>query len=409
MLPPMSQGPRAFQNPVLRRFALARLCTTVAIHAYSVVVGWQLFAWTHDPLLLGLLGFAQFTPMALLSPFAGSLVDRRSRRDLAALSILGCALALFALLLATRHGGRSVWAVMTVATAFGAVRAFAGPSLSALVPELVSADELPRALAMVSSVFQFALVAGPALGGFVFAQFGATFTYGSGVLLLLCATGLILSLPRRNAPRPSGDARDVWAGLRFVRKKRVLLGAMSLDLFAVLLGGAVALLPAIAQDVLHVGPEAFGWLRSAPALGAVLMGVILSRWPIERRVGAYMLGAVFVFGLSTVGFGLSRTFLLSLALLFVSGASDMVSVVLRHSLIQLETPDHMRGRVSAVSQLFIGASNELGELESGATAAWFGLTWAILLGGAGTLLVVLLWALVFPELRRADRLRSAPA
>jgi MFS family permease len=305
----------------------------------------------------------------------------------------------------TLRGSRSVPAVLLVATGFGAVRAFAGPAFSALVPELVPAAELPRALAMVSSVFQFAAVGGPALGGFLFARHGAAVTYGIGVLLLLCAALLVASLPRRPAPQLAKQARAVWAGLHYVRYKPVLLGAMSLDRFAVLLGGAVALLPAVAQDVLHVGPAAFGWLRSAPALGAVLTGVLLSRFPIERRVGPLMLGAVSVFGLATLGFGLSREFWLSLILLFVSGASDMVSVVLRHSLIQLETPDDMRGRVSAVSQLFIGASNELGELESGVTAAWLGVTGAILLGGAGTLLVVGLWALWFPTLRRADRLQ----
>ena len=404
MLPAMSQAPGALRNPSLRRYALARLCTTVAIQSYSVVVGWQLFAWTRDPLLLGMLGLAQFGPMALLSPFAGSLVDRRSRRDMALLSILGSALALSVLLVVTARGQRSVLAVLLVATAFGAVRAFAGPAFSAFVPELVPALELPRALAMVSSVFQFASVAGPALGGFLFARYGATLTYGIGVLLLLAAMLLVATLPRRPAPPSGKHAGMVWAGLHFVRNKPVLLGAMSLDLFAVLLGGAVALLPAVAQDVLHVGPQAFGWLRSAPALGAVLTGVLLSRFPIQRHVGRFMLGAVAVFGVATLGFGLSRELWLSLLLLVVSGASDMVSVVLRHSLIQLETPDDMRGRVSAVSQLFIGASNELGELESGVTAAWLGVTGAILLGGAGTLLVVALWALWFPALRRADRL-----
>jgi MFS family permease len=402
----MPDAPRALAYPALRRYALARLCTTVAIQGYSVVVGWQLFAWTHDPLLLGLLGLAQFAPMALLSPYAGTVVDRSSRRDLAALAIFACACALAFLTVVTALGQRSIAAVMVVGVALGAARAFAGPAQSALVSELVPLAILPRALAVTSSVFQFAAVTGPALGGLLFARAGATVTYATGVLLLLVAALLLRSLPGRAAPKPTGEKRDLWAGFRFVRGQRVLLAAMSLDLFAVLLGGAMALLPAVAQDVLHVGPEAFGWLRSAPALGAVVMGLTLSRFPLDRRVGRSMLAAVAVYGLATLGFGFSREFWLSLALLFVAGASDMVSVVLRHSLIQLETPDAMRGRVGALSQLFIGASNELGELESGEAAALLGVTGAILFGGAGTLAVVVLWAYLFPELRRKDELRA---
>jgi MFS family permease len=402
----MPDAPRALAYPALRRYALARLCTTVAIQAYSVVVGWQLFAWTHDPLLLGLLGLAQFAPMALLSPYAGTVVDRSSRRDLAALAIFACACALAFLTVVTALGQRSIAAVMVVGVALGAARAFAGPAQSALVSELVPLAILRRALAVTSSVFQFAAVTGPALGGLLFARAGATVTYATCVLLLLVAALLLRSLPGRAAPKPTGEKRDLWAGFRFVRGQRVLLAAMSLDLFAVLLGGAMALLPAVAQDVLHVGPEAFGWLRSAPALGAVVMGLALSRFPLDRRVGRSMLAAVAVYGLATLGFGFSREFWLSLALLFVAGASDMVSVVLRHSLIQLETPDAMRGRVGALSQLFIGASNELGELESGVAAALLGVTGAILFGGAGTLAVVVLWACLFPELRRKDELRA---
>jgi MFS family permease len=391
---------------VLARVIVTRLMMTVAVQACAVAIGWQVFDWTRDPLMLGMLGLAQFGPMMLLTPFSGHLVDRSSRRDLAVLATAACALAMLLLTLASASLERSLLAIFVTSGLLGAVRAFAGPSLAALVPELVPAEELPRALAMIASTFQFALVAGPALGGLSVVALGATGTYAMGVGLLSCAALLVLTLPRKPAPQAGGDQnKDVWAGLRFLRTKPVLLGAMSLDLFAVLLGGAVALLPAVAREILHVGPTAFGWLRSAPAVGAAAMGLVLSRWPLRRHVGPLMLGAVGVFGVATIGFGLSRQLWLSLVLLAIAGAADMVSVVLRHSLIQLETPDDMRGRVTAVSQLFIGGSNELGELESGVTARWLGLTRAIVLGGVGTLLVVGLWPLLFPALRRADRLR----
>jgi MFS family permease len=391
--------------PVLIRVIVTRLMMTIAIQACAVAIGWQVFDWTRDPLMLGMLGLAQFAPMMLLTPFSGHLVDRSSRRDLAAAATAACALSMLLLTLASASLERSLLAIFVTAGLVGAVRAFAGPSLAALVPELVPAEELPRALAMVAATFQFALVAGPALGGFAVVALGPTGTYAAGVALLTCAALMLLTVPRKPAPQSASQQKDVWAGLRYLRTRPVLLGAMSLDLFAVLLGGAVALLPAVAREILHVGPTAFGWLRSAPAVGAAAMGLVLSRWPLRRHVGPLMLGAVGVFGVATIGFGLSRALWLSLALLAVAGAADMVSVVLRHSLIQLETPDDMRGRVAAVSQLFIGGSNELGELESGVTARWFGLTRAIVLGGVGTLLVVGLWPLLFPALRRADRLR----
>jgi MFS family permease len=390
--------------PGLKRFLLARVLTTLAVQAFSVIVGWQIFAWTKSPLMLGILGAVQFVPMLLLTPLAGQIVDRTSRRNLSALTIATGTLVLLGLTVLSGMGEKSVFALMALASLLGAVRAFAGPALSAMVPELVPAELLPRALAVAGATFQVAMVGGPALAGFVFAKKGATFGYGLGVACLAASAVLLASLPGKPPPAKREETRgDVFAGMRFVWKKRVLFGAISLDLFAVLLGGAVALLPAVAQEVLHVGPTAFGWLRSAPAIGATFTGLLLARWPIERHVGRIMLAAVFAFGLCTIGFGLSRDLTLSFALLALAGASDMVSVVVRHSLVQIETPDDMRGRVSAVSMLFIGASNELGELESGLTAAWLGVTSAIILGGVGTLLVVLSWAYLFPDLRRVQR------
>ncbi len=390
--------------PELRSFLAARLATTTAIQASSVAIGWQVFAWTRDPLMLGLVGLAQFVPMTVLTPFAGDLADRRPRRSLA----IGCALALAATLgllsASTALGVRSVSAALAVAAVFGAVRAVAAPALGALVAEVVPRPLLPRTLALAGSTFQVALVLGPALGGFVFAGLGPAATYATSTALLLGAAFALSRLERRPAPAyGAGDDRDYLAGLRFVVSRPVLLGAISLDLFAVLLGGAVALLPAVVSDVLGAGPRELGMLRSAPAVGAAVVGLVLARRPLARRIGVALLASVAVYGAAMIGFGLSRSVPLSMALLVVAGASDMVSVFVRHSLVQLETPDAMRGRVSAVSQLFIGASNELGELESGLAAKWLGVTRAIVLGGAGTIAIVLAWARLFPSLRRADR------
>ncbi len=399
--------PRPLALPELRAYLAARFLILTAIQAASVAIGWQVFAWTHDPLMLGLVGLAQFAPMMLLTPWAGDLADRRPRRGLA----IGCALALAASLGAMTASSamenRSVLAALGVAAAFGMVRAVASPALAALLAEVVPLSLLPRTVALASSGLQIALVAGPALGGFLFAAFGATATYATSTTLLVASAGALAALSPRPAPEGSGKTKgDYLAGLRFVWSRPVLLGAMSLDLFAVLLGGAVALLPAVVDELLHAGPRELGFLRSAPAIGAAIVGVVLSRRPLERRVGALLLVAVAIYGASMIGFGLSRSYPLSLALLLVSGASDMVSVFIRQSLVQLETPDAMRGRVSAVSQLFIGGSNELGELESGLAAKWLGVTRAIVFGGIGTIAVVLAWARLFPGLRRADRFSS---
>jgi len=290
---------------------------------------------------------------------------------------------------------------------FGAARGFSGPSGSSLIAFLVPAERLPHSLAASSSAFTTGVIAGPALGGFLYAL-GPDFTYLVCVLVYFAAAVIMATLGgrRRDAAAPGDSSRlaRVIEGIRFVRARPVILGAISLDLFAVLLGGATALLPAYARDILHVGPVGLGFLRSAPAVGSALVALSFARRPLARHAGAFMFACVALFGVATVVFGISVNVYLSLAALFVLGAADMVSVFVRSSLVQIATPDVMRGRVSAVNMLFIGASNELGEFESGITAAWFGLVPAVVIGGVGTLVIVAIWMVLFPPLRRVDRL-----
>ncbi len=291
---------------------------------------------------------------------------------------------------------------------FGVARAFAMPSGQALLPNLVDREHFGTAVALNSSLWQVTTIAGPALGGFLYLA-GATTVYATVVALLAGSVLLLLTIGRGGESATVGSAFDretVLSGLRFVWQRRPVLGAISLDLFAVLFGGATALLPVYAADVLHVGPSGLGWLRAAPGIGAAVCGLVLSAYPVTRRVGYWMFGGVFVFGLATLVFGASTSFWLSLVALTVMGAGDMVSVYIRHLLVQLETPDEIRGRVSAVNAVFIGASNELGEFESGLTAAWFGAIPAVLLGGCATLAVAGVWARLFPELWQADRFHT---
>ena len=301
----------------------------------------------------------------------------------------------------------SGWPYYAILVLFGAARGFYAPAAQSLLPFLVPPEKLPKAIALSSSVFTTAVIAGPALGGFLYA-FGPIYTYGVCVAGFLGASSLIASLGgrRRHAQVSSTVSRleRVAEGIHFVRRRPVVLGAISLDLFAVLLGGATALLPVYARDILHAGPFGLGVLRSGPAIGAALMAFSLARWPLVRSTGITMFLAVMVFGVATIVFGVSTNFYLSLAALATLGASDMISVFVRSALIQYATPDEMRGRVSAVSMLFVGASNELGEFESGITAAWFGVVPAVVLGGLGTLGVVALWMWLFPPLRKVDRL-----
>jgi len=386
------------------RFLGARFGVSVAVQMQTIAVGIQVYGLRHDPLDLGFVGLSQFAPFFALVLFAGHAADRWDRRRI----LLGCLLVLLlgalALLALTLAGLRSPAPVFAVMVLFGCARAFMSPATQALMPNLVPARLFAQAVGINSSLWQVATIAGPAIGGALYAAAGPAIVYGATSALLLVALGAMLGV---TAPRTPGiRAATGWLtlveGLRYVWRRRPLLGAISMDLFAVLFGGAAALLPAYAADILQVGPVGLGWLRAAPGMGAAATGAWLTWRPIGRHAGRAMFLGVVMFGLATIVFGASRSFWLSLASLALLGASDMVSVFVRNVLVQVETPDAMRGRVGAVSAMFIGASNELGEFESGLTAAWWGLKPAVVVGGLATLAVAGLWAHWFPQLRRLD-------
>lgn len=391
------------------QFLSGRFLSTVAMQIQSVALGWQIYDMVRSPLALGLVGLFQFVPMFLLTLPAGEIADRTDQRTvMSAATALQGACALLFLFLSLEDSSR-VWPFFAVMALFGAARGFASPSGQSLLPFLVPRKKLSRSIALNSSVFMVAVISGPALGGFLYV-FGPKVTYCLCAVFFFVSSGLIATLGGRRHARPSVRSSmiaRVAEGVSFVRNRPVVLGAISLDLFAVLLGGATALLPVYARDILHTGPEGLGMLRSAPAIGAALVSLLLARRPIERHAGARMFAAVAVFGLATIAFGVSRNFWLSLVALFVLGASDMISVFVRQAMITFAPPDAMRGRVGAVNMLFIGASNELGEFESGLTAFLFGTVPAVVIGGLGTLGVVALWMKLFAPLRRIDRLQDA--
>jgi MFS family permease len=386
---------------MLRLFQLARFCVLTAMQMLSVAVGWQVYEITRAPISLGLVGLAQFLPMLGFSLLAGHVADRVDRRLV--LVVCNGILVVVALAFTRVHAVALVYALLFV---LGTARAFAGPASQALLPLLVDESYLARAIAQSSALMQAALVAGPALGGVLYRAGGggAVFPVSAALLAVaLVASGLVR--PRRGAVEARArDLRTLFAGVAYVWRNKTLLGAMSLDMLGVLFGGAVALLPVYARDILHAGPVGLGLLRSAPAAGAALTGIWLAIRPVRARSGRKLLGAMACFGLAIVAFGLSRSFALSLLALFVAGASDMVNVVIRMTLVQLATPNEMRGRVSAVNLVFIGASNELGEMESGLTAQWWGPVAATIVGGACTVAIALAWGRFFPDLARIDRL-----
>jgi MFS family permease len=385
----------------------SRLLSTVAMMVISVAIGWQIYDIEHTPLALGLVGLCEFAPMFLLTLPAGEIADRFDQRRVLALgqALLAVCAGLFLFFsLFSPHDAIPFYGVLVL---FGAARGFSAPSGQSILAFLVPPERLAKSIALSSSAFTVAVIAGPALGGFLFA-FGPIATYSLSLVGFISAALLTTTFGGRRFDRSTVAGVSRWErvveGISFVRERPIILGSISLDLFAVLLGGAVALLPVFARDILIVGPMGLGFLRSAPAVGAALIAFALSRWPITRNAGARMFMAVAVFGLATIVFGLSRNFYLSLAALFVTGAADMISVNVRQSLIAFSTPDAMRGRVGAVSMLFIGASNELGEFESGLTASWFGTIPAVIIGGIGTLGVVVAWMWLFPRLRSVNRL-----
>ncbi|WP_256079848.1 MFS transporter [Massilia sp. YIM B04103] len=390
-----------------RNFAFylsARILGTLAVQMQSVAIGWQMYAMTHNLFYLGLIGLAQFAPFLLLILYAGHAADRHNRRSII-ICCMGAQLLCGLLLLAFTYSGMSaVWPVFAVLLLFGSARAFMSPATQAVLVNMVPQESFSKAVALSSSSFHVAVILGPTLGGLLYIA-GPGAVYLCAALLLVAA--VLLMAATRPAPQVRSKEPASWhsvlEGLRFVFSRPVMLGAISLDLFAVLFGGATALLPALAHDVLHTGPSGLGLLRTAPAIGAALCSVTLAFIPITRRVGIWMFGGVAVFGAGTIVLGATTSFAVALGALLLMGAGDMISVYVRHLLVQFETPDAIRGRVSAVNAVFIGASNELGEFESGLTAGWFGLTRAVIFGGAATLLVTGLWAWRFPVLSRMDR------
>jgi MFS family permease len=395
-------GQRAFV-----RLWFARLFGSAANQMLMVALGWQMYDLTGSAWDLGLIGLYQFAPALLLSLWAGHVADRHHRGRIVAC----CLAAQCAAALVLTNASHAHWAsrdlLLAVSLLFGAVRAFQMSAQQALTPLLVPACLLQRAMAFSAAGIQVAIIGGPALGGAIFIA-GADKVYATGAALLAIGCALIVRLryDHQPLPREPVSLHTLFAGVRFIWARKVVLGAVSLDLFAVLLGGATALLPMFARDILHVGPEGLGLLRGAPAAGAVVVSVVLSRWPLRRRVGRTLLIAVAVFGACMIAFGLSTSFVLSLGALAVSGGADMISVVVRQTLVQIETPDAMRGRVGAVNSVFIGASNQLGEFESGGTAALLGPVGSVVAGGIGTIMVALAWRRFFPALARRDSLES---
>ena len=398
----------AIDSSDFRKYQLSRFLLTLGIQVQSVAVGWYIYSLTQRALDLGYEGLAQFLPAILLALVTGYTADRFDRRRI--LQVCYALLTLCALLFFLLAWWRDtrLWMLYSVLVLLGVARAFAGPASQSLVAHLVPPEQLATALARNSSVFQVATIIGPSVGGLLYGALHATGAFAACAVMLGLSFLLLSTMRVRTGRMASalGSWRQLVAGIYYVWRRKVVLGAISLDLFAVLLGGAVALLPIFAQELLSTGPWGLGLLRSAPAVGAAGMALLLSFRPLRRHAGLTMFVCVALFGLATIGFGLSRQLGVSLLCLVVLGASDMVSVVIRGALVQLATPPEMRGRVSAVNMVFVGASNELGEFESGLTAEWLGAERAVVLGGVGTLLVVAIWAAAFPSLRRVDRLEE---
>ena len=402
----------AFQYPSFVLFQTARFCIVLATEMQSVAVGWQVYEITKRPLDLGLVGLAQFLPGILLFLVSGHVADRHDRRRLIVLCYVGFALCCALLFLTAVRNVGTVYYIFAVLVLLGIVRSFTGPVSRALLPQLVPEEHFPNAVAWASTVFQGAAILGPALGGIVYAIFrGPAPVYVLGVIMAIAAVICTLKIKtqEKSRAREPINSSTVLAGLRYIWREKLILGSISLDLFAVFLGGAVALLPVYAREILLTGPWGLGLLRTAPGVGAATMAVFLAHRPFRRKVGLIMLWCVAGFGLFTILFGLSHSLTLSLIALFFVGATDMVSVIVRAILIQVATPDEMRGRVNAVDMVFIGASNEFGEFESGLTAQWLGAVPAVVLGGIGTLVVTAIWAWRFPELRKVEQVHSLPS
>ena len=402
-------GRAAFTHPGFVLFQVARFLIVSAVEMQAVAVGWQVYEITKRPLDLGYVGLAQFLPGILLFPISGHASDRFERSKVLSVCYAGYAVCFALLLWLTERGVPSMRAIYVVLVLIGIVRSFNATASRSILPQLVPQKHFPNAVAWNASIFQAATILGPSFGGIIYAAFHGP----SAVYLIAMITGIGATIssfrikPEVKArPREPMTMKTVFAGLHYIWNKKLILGAISLDLFAVLLGGAVALLPVYAREILHTGPWGLGLLRTAPGVGAAVMAVLLAHRPLRGKSGPTLLWAVAGFGVFTIVFGISRSLILSLVALFLLGASDMISVIIRATLTQLATPDEMRGRVTAVDMIFIGTSNEFGQFESGITAQWFGTVPAVILGGVGTLVVIALWAWWFPELRHAGDLHA---
>lgn len=388
------------KQPYFTSFWLIRMLSTTSFQMLSVAIGWQMYALTHDAFSLGLVGLAQFLPMVVLTLVVGQVADRFQKRIIVLLSLLTEAI-IAAVLLAGSLGdwlGREQ--ILLFAALLGACRAFEGPTLSALLPEIMPKPLLQQAVSLSTTAGQTSQIIGPSLGGLLY-SFGPGAVYSTATAALLTAAVLICFIRSAQAIRREPvSVRSLFSGIVFVYRNKMILGTISLDLFAVLLGGATALLPIFAQDILQTGPWGLGLMRTAPAIGALLMSVVLSYYPLLSNVGYKLFGGLAVFGAATILFSVSTNLIVSLVALLFIGASDVISVVIRSSLVQLQTPDEMRGRVNAVNSLFIGTSNQLGEFESGTMAGLFGAVPAGVIGGLGTLAVAGLWMYLFPSLRK---------
>jgi MFS family permease len=410
-MPPTPAGPSGTphfslpKHPAFQRFWSTRILSSLSFQMLAVAMGWHIYALTHSAFALGLVGLAQFLPMFLLTLVVGQVADRYDRRRIAAVcqSLESVAALLF--VCGTFGGWISAPVIYALAACVGAARAFESPAVASLLPAVVPRGQLPKATAWATSANQTAQIAGPALGGLLYG-IGPAAVYLACMVSFAAAAIAVWGIPLEAKPatRAPVTLESVFSGIAFIRKEPVILGALSLDLFAVLFGGATALLPIFARDILHTGPLGLGLLRSGTAIGALAGTIWLAHFPLRNRPGAAMFGGVIAFGAATVVFGLSHQFLVSLLALMVLGASDTISVVVRLSLVQLRTPDEMLGRVSAVNSLFIGTSNQLGEFESGVTAGWWGAQPAVLVGGIATIAVALLWMRLFPALKHTRTL-----
>src|SRR5579872_83906 len=406
-IPDSKAGRIAFTHPGFVLFQAARFLIVSAVEMQAVAVGWQVYEITNRPLDLGYVGLAQFLPGILLFPISGHTSDRFERSKVLSACYAGYAVCFALLLMITERGRPSMFSIYAVLILIGVVRSFNSTASRSILPQLVPTEHFPNAVAWNASIFQAATILGPSFGGIVYAAFrGPEAVYAIAMVTAVGATISSFRIRPEVKPRPREpmSLKTVFAGLHYIWNKKLILGAISLDLFAVLLGGAVALLPVYAREILHTGPWGLGLLRTAPGVGAALTAMALAHRPLRGRAGPTLLWSVAGFGICTILFGVSTSLLLSLISLIFLGAADMVSVIIRATLVQLRTPDAMRGRVMAVDMVFIGTSNELGQFESGLTAQWFGTVPAVLLGGVGTLVVIALWAWRFPELRRAGKL-----